>query len=162
MCLERELVSITSSAAGSSRVWPNPTPVLCCSSWLVGHAADLASARFAVSVLCGRATAVTHFLHVCRSGAVVLEAGERVGVAEVGILATVGAVSLPVHRRPKVAVLSTGELSQLSLLLLLGPHAVTTPVHNTGQIRDCNTPTLCVRCALHIVRTHVHDTQTQT
>jgi molybdopterin biosynthesis enzyme len=45
----------------------------------------------------------------CRAGAVVLEAGERVGVAEVGILATVGAVQLPVHRRPKVAVLSTGE-----------------------------------------------------
>jgi hypothetical protein len=43
-----------------------------------------------------------------RAGAVVLEAGERVGVAEVGILATVGAVQLPVHRRPKVAVLSTG------------------------------------------------------
>lgn len=38
-----------------------------------------------------------------------MEAGERVGVAEVGILATVGAVQLPVHRRPKVAVLSTGE-----------------------------------------------------
>lgn len=38
-----------------------------------------------------------------------LEAGERVGVAEVGILATVGAVQLPVHRRPKVAVLSTGR-----------------------------------------------------
>lgn len=49
----------------------------------------------------------------CRAGAVVLEAGERIGVAEIGILATVGAVELPVHRRPKVAVLSTGKLTVL-------------------------------------------------
>lgn len=48
------------------------------------------------------------YLCACRGGAVVLQAGERVGVAEIGILATVGAVKLPVHRRPKVAVLSTG------------------------------------------------------
>lgn len=39
----------------------------------------------------------------------VLEAGEVVGVAEVGILATVGAVQVTVHGRPHVAVLSTGE-----------------------------------------------------
>lgn len=38
-----------------------------------------------------------------------LAAGELVGVAEVGILATVGAAQLPVYRRPLVAVLSTGE-----------------------------------------------------
>ena len=37
-----------------------------------------------------------------------LQAGERVGVAEMGILATVGAVSLKVHATPRVAVLSTG------------------------------------------------------
>lgn len=37
-----------------------------------------------------------------------LAAGEVVGVAEVGILATTGAVQLQVHRRPRVAVLSTG------------------------------------------------------
>jgi molybdopterin biosynthesis enzyme len=49
-------------------------------------------------------------LEICRQGDVVLSAGERVGVAEVGILATVGAVQLPVYRQPLVAVLSTGEL----------------------------------------------------
>ncbi len=38
-----------------------------------------------------------------------LGAGEVVGVAEVGILATVGSVSVQVVRRPHVAVLSTGE-----------------------------------------------------
>ncbi len=45
-----------------------------------------------------------------REGDVVLRAGERVGVAEVGILATVGAVQLAVHAVPRVAVLSTGGL----------------------------------------------------
>lgn len=53
----------------------------------------------------------------CRAGAVVLQAGERVGVAEIGILATVGAVELPVHRRPKVAVLSTG-MHRMQLLFI--------------------------------------------
>ena len=38
-----------------------------------------------------------------------LAAGEGVGVAEVGILATVGAVQLPVYRQPLVAILSTGK-----------------------------------------------------
>jgi molybdopterin biosynthesis enzyme len=54
----------------------------------------------------------------CRAGAIVLEAGERVGVAEVGILATVGAVQLPVHRRPKVAVLSTGGGESMDMSLV--------------------------------------------
>lgn len=63
-----------------------------------------------------------------RAGAVVLEAGERVGVAEVGILATVGAAKLPVHRRPKLAVLSTGDEVVNPATETLGP----------GQIRDCN------------------------
>ena len=38
----------------------------------------------------------------------VLQAGERVGVAEVGILATVGATRVEVYRTPHVGVLSTG------------------------------------------------------
>jgi hypothetical protein len=45
-----------------------------------------------------------------RQGARVLSTGDRVGVAEVGLLATVGAVALRVRPTPKVAVLSTGEL----------------------------------------------------
>ena len=45
-----------------------------------------------------------------RAGAAVLAKGEVVGVAEVGILATVGAATgLQVYGRPHVAVLSTGE-----------------------------------------------------
>lgn len=43
----------------------------------------------------------------------VLEPGERVGVAEVGLLATVGAVKLQVYQQPSVAVLSTGESRRL-------------------------------------------------
>lgn len=71
------------------------------------------------------------------AGAVVLEAGERVGVAEIGILATVGAVELPVHRRPKVAVLSTGDEVVDPATAQPGP----------GQIRDCNRAMLLAAAA---------------
>jgi gephyrin len=64
-----------------------------------------------------------------RAGAEVLAAGERVGVAEVGLLATVGAALLPARARPIVGVLSTGdEVIDPCLPGPLGP----------GQIRDCN------------------------
>jgi len=66
--------------------------------------------------------------HPQRQGADVLAAGERIGIAEVGILATVGAVTLPVHRHPLVAVLSTGDEVVEPSTADLGP----------GQIRDCN------------------------
>jgi molybdopterin molybdotransferase len=39
----------------------------------------------------------------------VLSAGSRIGAAEVGLLATVGCAQVPVYRRPKVAVLATGD-----------------------------------------------------
>ena len=44
-----------------------------------------------------------------RAGDVVLEAGHRVGAAEVGLLATLGYTRVVVGRRPRVAVLSTGD-----------------------------------------------------
>eukprot|EP00775_Hariotina_reticulata_P002119 gene2119-2438_t len=53
-----------------------------------------------------------------RAGQAVLEAGERVGVAEIGILATVGAAALPVRRRPRLAVLSTGDEVLIKGLLM--------------------------------------------
>eukprot|EP00879_Flechtneria_rotunda_P017955 GHRR01018819.1.p1 GENE.GHRR01018819.1~~GHRR01018819.1.p1 ORF type:complete len:307 (+),score=96.07 GHRR01018819.1:355-1275(+) len=73
----------------------------------------------------------------CRAGQLVLKAGERVGVAEIGILATVGAANLPVHRRPQLAVLSTGDEVVNPETEILGP----------GQIRDCNRSMLLAAAA---------------
>lgn len=44
-----------------------------------------------------------------RAGAVVLEAGRRLGPAELGMLATVGRDAVMVRPRPRVVVLSTGD-----------------------------------------------------
>jgi molybdopterin molybdotransferase len=44
-----------------------------------------------------------------RRGEVVLRAGTTIRPAEVGILATMGRLTAPVHRRPRVAILSTGD-----------------------------------------------------
>lgn len=44
-----------------------------------------------------------------RAGDQVLDAGHVIGAAEVGLLATLGHVPVLVHRRPRVAVLSTGN-----------------------------------------------------
>src|SRR5262249_5942281 len=49
-----------------------------------------------------------------RAGDRVLEPGQRMGPAEIGLLATLGHSPVRVHRRPRVAVLSTGnELADL-------------------------------------------------
>jgi molybdopterin molybdotransferase len=49
-----------------------------------------------------------------RPGDRVLESGQRLGPAEVGLLATLGHSPVRVHRRPRVAILSTGnELADL-------------------------------------------------
>jgi gephyrin len=65
-------------------------------------------------------------------GEVVLRAGERLGPAEVGLLATVGANAVFAYPRPRVAVLSTGDE-------LVDPAQTPSP----GQIRDSNRATLC-------------------
>lgn len=43
------------------------------------------------------------------AGTVVLEAGSLIGAGEMGVLAAVGRRSVPVHPKPRVVVLSTGE-----------------------------------------------------
>lgn len=44
-----------------------------------------------------------------RAGAVVLEAGRVLRAAEIGVLASVGRSAVAVHRRPRVAILATGD-----------------------------------------------------
>src|SRR2546430_15534051 len=49
-------------------------------------------------------------------GDLVVEAGETISAAEVGLLAALGHARVRVHRRPRVAVLSTGnELADLGI-----------------------------------------------
>ena len=65
------------------------------------------------------------------SGEVILRKGQTIGAAEVGILATVGVMTVSCFRRPVIGILSTGSE-------LVDPSA--TPVDS--QIRDSNKVTL--------------------
>ncbi len=64
-------------------------------------------------------------------GQVVLRQGDRLRPQDIGLLAMLGQVNVPVYHRPKVALLSTGNE-------LLEPHNALVP----GKIRDSNTYTL--------------------
>ena len=44
-----------------------------------------------------------------RGGEVVLSGGVRIGYSEVALLATVGRISVSVYRRPRVAIVATGD-----------------------------------------------------
>ncbi len=66
------------------------------------------------------------------AGSTVFEPGTRLSEAHVGVLATIGVVSPEVARRPKVAVMSTGDELVAPETSELGP----------GLIRDSNRPML--------------------
>jgi len=68
------------------------------------------------------------------AGESVLEPGIRISPAAIGLLASIGATEIPVHRRPRVAVHSSGnELVEINSDL------------NPGQIRNSNLYSLCAR-----------------
>lgn len=71
-----------------------------------------------------------------RRGQIVLPAGTVLGAAEIGLLATIGSTLIPVHRRPRVAVLSTGDE-------VVEWAARPEP----GQVRDSNRPALMAAIA---------------
>ena len=68
-----------------------------------------------------------------RAGAVAARAGARVDARSIGVLASSGLATLPVFRRPRVAVFSTGDE-------LVPPDAPMGP--GLGKIRDSNSLTL--------------------
>jgi molybdopterin molybdotransferase len=65
------------------------------------------------SVVLGRAVQSGEFVRPLgedvRAGECVLQPGHSIGAAEVGLLATLGYAHVRVHRRPRVAILSTGD-----------------------------------------------------
>lgn len=82
-----------------------------------------------------------------RAGEVVLRPGAEVGAAEAGVLAAVGRRSVRCARRPRVAVLATGDE-------LRAPGEALGP----GQIRDSNAVALAAQAALaggHVVSNEV-------
>ncbi|GJP53026.1 hypothetical protein CLOM_g12172 [Closterium sp. NIES-68] len=77
------------------------------------------------------------------AGTVVLPGGDRIGPSEVGLLATVGAAQVQVHRQPLVAVLSTGDE-------LVDPTLQTSPTLPRGMIRDANRHMLLAAVRQHL------------
>ena len=61
-------------------------------------------------------------------GECVIKAGTMIGAAEVAMLATVGVVEVPVYRKPRVAIMSTGDEVE-------EPMTETLPL---GKVRDAN------------------------
>ena len=62
-----------------------------------------------------------------RKGEPILHPGTRIGAPQLGVLATLGVTQVPVFRRPRIAVISSGDE-------LIAPDAIPAP----GEIRDSN------------------------
>ncbi|MGC1829866.1 MAG: gephyrin-like molybdotransferase Glp [Candidatus Acidiferrales bacterium] len=86
-----------------------------------------------------------------RVGEIVVPRGSRLGYAELAVLAEVGRVSVPVTRRPRVAIVSTGD-ELVPVDQAPGPF----------QIRNSNSISLCAQVALAggepIMACNAHDT----
>jgi molybdopterin molybdotransferase len=105
------------------------------------------------------ATFGDHIRHAgedAHAGETVLHAGEVVNAASIGLMATLGTTTPLVYRRPRVAIVSTGDE-------LVGIEEVPGP----GQIRNSNTYSLAaqviaaggVPCILGIARDNAADTR---
>ena len=70
------------------------------------------------------------------TGDVVIRAGVRIGAAEIGVLAAVGCVDVPVRKLPRTAILGTGDE-------IVEPHIVPGP----AQIRNSNSHQLLAQCS---------------
>lgn len=73
-----------------------------------------------------------------RAGEVVIAAGDIVGPAETGVLAAVGCHTVPVRRKPRIAILGTGDE-------LVEPSETPGP----SQIRNSNSHQLLAQCGRH-------------
>ena len=71
-----------------------------------------------------------------KTGAVVIAAGTRIGAAEVGVLAAIGCHQVPVYRKPRLAILGTGDE-------IIEPAAIP----NATQIRNSNSYQLLAQAA---------------
>jgi molybdopterin molybdotransferase len=93
-----------------------------------------------------------------RAGASVLAPGHVIGAAEVGLLATLGYTGVRVHRRPRVAILSTGdELADLGTEPGPGQIANTNSYSLMAQVLEAG----CRPINLGVARDDVESTRTR-
>ncbi|AGW14043.1 molybdopterin molybdotransferase MoeA [Megalodesulfovibrio gigas] len=113
---------------------------------VLGQAGDVIEIRRAVAP----GEAVMRQGEDARAGAVLLPAGTLLRPQELGLLAALGVLEIPVHRRPRVAVISTGD-----------EVVPITERPRLGQVRDVNSLTLaqlCRQCSAEPgLRTHAGD-----
>src|SRR5579862_5900498 len=71
-----------------------------------------------------------------KTGEVLIASGTRIGAAEIGVMAAVGCVDVPVRKQPRAAIVGTGDE-------VVEPHIKPGP----AQIRNSNSYQLVAQCA---------------